>query len=308
MIRLLIALGILVCWHPFAHSEPVLGPGDHTRAIVSDGMRRSYLLHIPPSYDPAKPTPVLLAFHGGGGNAKRMVSFSGLNEKSDQAGFIVVYPSGAGRLPSLLTFNAGNCCGYAMHKKIDDVAFTRRILNELETLLNIDPKRIYATGMSNGGMMTYRLASELADRIAAIAPVAGTMGLTKIHAKRPVPIIHFHGTADENLPLGGGVGKGVSGTDFISVEYSIRAWVNANGCKEEPIVEALPDKAADGTRVIRKVYAGGRQGSEVILILIEGGGHTWPGQNEHPKKLGISTRDISANDMMWDFFLKHPMP
>lgn len=191
-----------------------LGPGDHSCKVTVDGRERNYLVHIPPNYDPKKRTPLVLAFHGGGGNADSMVRFSGLNKKSDEAGFIVVYPSGTGRLERVLTFNGGNCCGYAMNNKVDDVEFTRQLLDDLAKSANIDAKRVFATGMSNGGIMAYLLASELSDRIAAIAPVAGPMGTETCNPKRPVAVIHFHGTADENAPFKGGKGKGISGTDF----------------------------------------------------------------------------------------------
>ena len=153
-----------------------LGPGDHTRMLTVGDVKRNYVVHIPPKYDSKKPMPVVLAFHGGGANADNMIMFSGLNKKSDEAGFIAVYPSGTGRLEKILTFNGGNCCGYAMNNKIDDVEFTRRILDDLAKSANIDPKRVFATGMSNGGIMSYLLASDLSDRIAAIAPVGGPMG------------------------------------------------------------------------------------------------------------------------------------
>lgn len=304
----ILTLGLVLWGQCFAQDRLTFGPGDHIRTIVIDGVERRYLMHIPDRYDPQTATPVLLAFHGGGVNAKHMVTFSGLNEKSDQAGFIVVYPYGTGRLASVLTFNGGNCCGYAMRNSIDDVEFTRQILDDLAKHLSIDSKRVYATGMSNGAIMAYRLASELSERIAAIAPVAGTMGINAIRAKRPVPVIHFHGSADESLPFGGGFGKGLSDTNFYPVEQSIRDWVKANGCNEQPIVDTLSDTANDGTKIIRKLYGGGKDGAEVVLIVVEGGGHTWPGREARAKVLGKSTKNISANDMMWEFFLKHPMP
>lgn len=284
-----------------------LGPGDHTRSLTVGGLKRTYLVHVPPKYDPKKPTPVVLIFHGGGGNAEQMARHCGLNEKSDEAGFIAVYPSGTGRLEKVLTFNGGNCCGYAMNQKIDDVEFTRKLLDDLAKSVNIDPKRVYATGMSNGAIMAYRLASELSDRIAAIAPVAGPMGTETCSPKRPVPVIHFHGTADENAPIKGGKGKGVSGTDFYSVEHSITAWIKANGCEEKPVVTKLPDKTDDGMTVQKKVFGNGKNGAEVVLIEIEGGSHTWPGREPTLRILGKSTQDISANDLMWEFFEKHPM-
>jgi len=284
-----------------------LGPGDHNRTITVGNLNRNYLVHIPAKYDSKKPMPVVLAFHGGGANADNMVAFSGLNRKSDDAGFIVVYPSGTGRLDKILTFNSGNCCGYAMNNKIDDVEFTRKLLDDLAKFVNIDRKRVFATGMSNGGIMSYLLASELSDRIAAIAPVGGPMGTDTCKPNRPVSVIHFHGTADEHAPFKGGKGKGPSGTEFYSVEHSIQAWVKANGCEKEPVVTKLPDRAKDGTRITRNTYGSGKDGAEVVLIEIEAGGHTWPGQVPRLKALGKSTKNISANDLMWEFFEKHPM-
>ena len=153
-----------------------LGPGDHTRTLKVGDLDRKYMIHISKQYDSKTPMPLVLSFHGGGGNAESMVRFCGLNDKADEAGFIVVYPSGTGRLEKLLTFNGGNCCGYAMQNNVDDVAFVRALLDDLATVANIDSKRVFATGMSNGGIISYRLASELSDRIAAIAPVGGPMG------------------------------------------------------------------------------------------------------------------------------------
>ena len=197
----------------FLTSTP-LGPGDHTRTLQVDGRSRNYIVHVPPKYDPKQPTPVVLVFHGGGSNAEQTVRFTGLNDKADKEVFIAVYPNGTGRFERMLTWNGGNCCGYAMQNNVDDVAFTRSLLDDLATVANVDSKRVFATGISNGGIMCYRLASELSDRIAAIAPVAGTMGTETCNPKRPVSVMHFHGTDDTFLPFKGGKGKGVSGTDF----------------------------------------------------------------------------------------------
>jgi polyhydroxybutyrate depolymerase len=301
-----VTFGILLIASALA-ADP-LRPGDHVRKLTVGGRERSYQVHIPSKYDQKKPTPLVLAFHGGGANADSMVRFSGLNEKSDEARFIVVYPSGTGRLERVLTFNGGNCCGYAMNNKVDDVEFTRQLLDDLAKSANIDRKRVFATGMSNGGIMAYRLASELSDRVAAIAPVAGPMGTEACQPKRPVSVMHFHGTADDNAPFKGGKGeKSISGTEFYSVDDSIQAWVKANGCKAEPVITTMPDRAEDGTTITHKTYGGGKDGAEVVLVVIEGGGHTWPGQESRLKMLGKSTKNISANDMMWEFFKKHPM-
>src|ERR1043165_7375006 len=226
-----------------------LAPGDHTRSLEVDKRNRTYIVHIPKSYDGSKPFPVVLAFHGGGSNAEQMVKFCGLNETAVKNGFIVVYPNGTGRLEKILTWNGGNCCGYAMQQKVDDVAFTKAMLDDLGKVVKVDPKRVYATGMSNGAIVSYLLASELSDRIAAIAPVGGPMGTETCNPKRPVPVIHFHGTDDEFAPFKGGKGaKSISGTNFFSVEHSIKAWVKANGCKDEPATVKLPDKARSEER------------------------------------------------------------
>jgi polyhydroxybutyrate depolymerase len=284
-----------------------LGPGDSLRTLKVGELERNYLVHVPSKYDAKTPSPVVLSFHGGGSNAEQMVKFCGLNDKADEAGFIVIYPSGTGRLEKLLTFNGGNCCGYAMNNQVDDVAFVRAILDDLATVANLDARRVYATGMSNGGIIAYRLASELSDRIAAIAPVGGPMGTETCSPRRPVSVLHFHGTEDEFAPFKGGKGKGVSGTNFFSVEHSIKAWVKADGCPEEPVESKLPDRADDGMTVTRKTYGPGKDGTEVVLIEIAGGGHTWPGQEPRVRFLGPCTKDISANDLMWEFFQKHPM-
>ena len=301
----MLLLGLLTLLLP-ANSAP-LRPGDHTRTVQVDGRERQYLVHVPAKYDPEIPMPVVLAFHGGGANADNMVFFSGLSEKADEAGFIVVYPNGTGRLQRMLTFNAGNCCGFAAASNVDDVAFTRCLLDDLESVANVDRRRVYATGMSNGAMMAYRVASELSDRIAAIAPVAGPMGTSECHPARPVSVMHFHGDADEFAPFTGGKGRGPSGTDFYSVQHSIDTWVAVNGCRATPTTTPLPDREDDGT-VVRKVcYDSGEEGAEVVIVVIERGGHTWPGREPRMQSLGVSTRDVSANDMMWEFFEQHPM-
>jgi polyhydroxybutyrate depolymerase len=285
-----------------------LSPGDHLRSIEVDRRTRTYLVHVPAKHDPKKPAPVVLVFHGGASNAQQMVHFCGLNETADEYGFIVVYPSGTGRLKSALTWNGGSCCGYAMQQNIDDVAFTRDLLDDLAKVVACDHKRVYATGMSNGAIMVYRLACELSDRIATIAPVAGPMETEIVNPKRVVSVIHFHGTEDEFAPFKGGKGaKSLTQAHFRSVDGTIRAWVKADGCSEEPTALELPDQARDGTRVTIKTYSGGKGGAEVVLVKIDGMGHTWPGKDPPLRVLGKTTHNVSANEMMWEFFQRHPM-
>jgi polyhydroxybutyrate depolymerase len=285
-----------------------LTSGDYTRTLEAGGRTRSYLVHIPPKYDSKQATPVVLAFHGGAINASIMVIFCGLNETADKEGFIAVYPNGTGQFDKMLTWNGGNCCGYAQSNNVDDVGFTRALLDDLAKVVTLDAKRVFATGISNGGIMCYRLASELSDRIAAIAPIAGTMETATCNPKRPVSVIHFHGTDDEFVPFKGGIGdRKLFQIVFHSVDYSIQAWVKADGCPEKPVVSDMPTKIDDGTTVQRKTYGPGKDGAEVILFTINGGGHTWPGREVGQSLLGKSTKNISVNDLMWEFFKRHPM-
>jgi polyhydroxybutyrate depolymerase len=291
--------------------EGKLSSGDHTCALLVGDLERRYRIYVPKKYDSSKATPVVIVYHGGGGNPESMIRLTGMNAKADEAGFIVIYPYGTGNFAnSLLTFNGGECCGYAIQHNIDDVSFTRKMLDDLAQMANVDADRVFATGLSNGGIMSHYLASELSDRIAAIAPVGGPLMMEAPRNLRPVPVMHFHGTADAFAPFKGGYGKGFLGrskvTSFRSVDHTIQKWVKANGCTTEPESVTLPDVANDSMKVIRRTWRGGKDGSEVVLIEIEGGGHTWPGRKPIVSILGESTMDISANDMMWEFFQRHP--
>ena len=292
-------------------SEPILplNSGDHRRTLFHDNRERTYLVHVPAEYDGSRPWPVVFAFHGGATDAAAMSRFCGLTGKADRAGFIVVYPNGTGRREHLLTWNAGTCCGYAMWNNVDDVGFIGAVIDQLARETNIDLRRVYATGMSNGAMLAYRLAAELSERIAAIAAIAGPMATETCSPSRPVPIIHFHGTADEFAPFEGGIGaRSIAHVYKHSVEYTIGKWLVANDCPPEPSVERLPLIEDDNMPVVKKVYGPGRDGAEIELYIIENGGHTWPGLPPRVAFLGPCTRNISANDLLWDFFQRHPLP
>jgi polyhydroxybutyrate depolymerase len=278
-----------------------LAPGDYTRTVHVGGHKRTYHVHIPPDYDPKKPTPVVLVFHGAGINGRIMRAYCGLDRKADEASFLAVYPDGTGAAGTFLVWNAGGPTGWG---QADDVAFVAALLDDLAKTANVDGKRVYATGISNGAMMAYRLAAELSDRIAAIAPVAGTMVVRKCAPARPVPVLHFHGTKDSLVPLAG-LDKLPPWIPFRSVEGSVAAWVKVNGCKAEPETTLVADGKKDGLMVTRKTYAGGRDSAEVVLYVIEGGGHTWPGRPSLIDVFGKTARSISANDLMWDFFRRH---
>lgn len=282
-----------------------LSPGDHTRTLLIGEQKRTYLVHVPTDYDPEKPVPVVLALHGAAMDGSMMVWFSGLNKKSDESGFIVVYPSGTGLGP-FRTWNAGGFSGKMSEGKADDVAFIGRLLDDLASVVKVDEKRVYACGMSNGGMMCYRLAAELSERIAAIAPVAGTIAIEDSKPKRPVPVIHFHGSKDNIVPFEMKKGRSPSFMKLKGVEDSIQTWVKLNGCDETPKTEAI-SKDGDEMKVTRRSYSGGKDGAEVVLVVIEEGGHTWPGQQPPVDFIGKSVKSVSANDLMWEFFQRHKL-
>ena len=284
-----------------------LGPGDHARSLDVDGRSRSYRIHVPKKYQANRPAPVVLVFHGAGMNAAIMIPFCGMNEKSEDAGFIAVYPDGTGWGP-LHSFNAGGFTGITSPDRADDVKFVSALLDDLASVLKFDARRVYATGMSNGGMMCYRLAAELSDRLAAVAPVSGTMAIDEAKPKRPVPILHFHGTADRVVPHTGPDKGTPKFLTFKSVKETIQMWVKLNRCHPQPVVQTLADKAEDGTTVTQASYNARPGGAEVILVEIAGGGHTWPGKTSPLRLLGKSTRDFSSNDMMWQFFQRHQLP
>lgn len=283
-------------------AEP-LGPGDHERTLLLGEQERSYLVHIPKKYDPKTPAPVVLALHGAAMDGSMMVWFSGLNEKSNEAGFIVVYPSGSGIGP-FRTWNAGGFKGAWAEGRADDVAFIGKLLDELARVVNVDAKRVYACGMSNGAMMCYRLAAELSERITAIAPVAGTIAIEESKPKRAVPVMHFHGTEDTFVPFEQAKGGTPSFMKLKGVEELVRIWVKLNGCEETAKTEVI-SKDGDELKVTRSTCAGGKDGSEVVLVTIQGGGHTWPGKQPPVGLIGKSAMNISANDLMWAFFQKH---
>jgi polyhydroxybutyrate depolymerase len=267
---------------------------------------------VPKNYDPKKPTPVVLILHGAWTNGLITAIYSGLNRTADEKNFIAVYPNGTGMLETALFWNSGGRDRQALMGRTppDDVKFLGAVLDDLETVANVDSKRIYATGISNGGMMCYRLAGEMSERIAAIAPIAGTLCQDEVHLKRAIPVLHFHGTEDKLVPYDGSNSAAKELLRCKSVDDTVRTFAKLDGCPDKPSEEALPNKAEDGTSVTRYTYGPGKDGSEVVLIKITGGGHNWPDRpvrQSMQTMLGTVTHQISANEMIWDFFEKHPM-
>ncbi|MCA9117610.1 MAG: prolyl oligopeptidase family serine peptidase [Planctomycetaceae bacterium] len=310
--------GLLLSGLLLAAAAGGLEPGEHTRELQVEGETRSYLVHVPPeSVSPALPPgdsrkqqrtgwPVVLVFHGGHGNARMMQRFCGMNETADRSGFVAVYPNGTGNGRGL-SFHAG-LGGLLFRNKPDDVVFVEALLADLSRSIHIDSRRVYATGMSNGGMMSYHLARSLPERIAAIAPVAGTMPPDDRPLKRPVPLMHFHGTEDRLVPWDGPNNRTARYLRFLPVDETVGRWRKDNLTVDQLVEQKLPDTDGDGRHVYRTEWAAGENGAPVILYRIDGGGHTWPGRAPRLRLLGDSTLDIPANELIWQFFSQHQLP
>jgi len=223
-----------------------------------------------------------------------------MNEVAERAGFLAVYPDGTGLTRSHLTWNAGTCCGYALRSRVDDVGFVDRLIDDLCERYPVDPRRIYACGMSNGAMLCYRLACELSHRIAAIGPVAGDMGVSGPVPSRPVPLIHFHGLQDQNSCFEGGVGSNqIQPVPHRSIRGGIDWWREVNGCAPRPEI-----RKEDDCVIERYAPLPGEPGAPVLLYTLPRGGHTWPGGIDvTPRmKTGRLVASVDASAIMWEFF------
>ena len=219
------ALYSLFAINSSGHAASKLSAGNHTLSFMHDGRDRSYIVHLPPQVDSGQGLPVVLNFHGGGGRASGQQKYALMDNTADDHGFVVIYPNGIGRFKKrLLTWNTGKCCGYAMKENVDDVGFVIALLDDISQKTNIDRKRVYATGLSNGAMMSYRLAVEASAHIAAIAPVAGAMMVETFIPKHPVPVMHIHSIDDPRAIYGGGLGPL---PPWVRTLERARRWVGA---------------------------------------------------------------------------------
>ncbi len=280
-------------------------PGDYDFCLQHGGLTRTYKVHVPPSYKTTTPTPLILAFHGGGGDSENMANdeYYNLISKSNKEGFIVVFPNGASKLRSgkLATWNAGNCCGYARDNNVDDVGFVKVTIDDLESKLNIDSRKIFAIGMSNGGMFCYRLACDLTDKFKAIASVAGTDNCTDCIPYKPISVMHIHAKDDGHVLFNGGAGKDAfrdisKVTDFTPVPETISRWVKRNHCVNNP------KRVLEKDGVYCDLYSGCESNVQVMLCVTENGGHSWPGGQKPREKADTPSNAISVVDEIWEFF------
>ncbi|MBL9028796.1 MAG: prolyl oligopeptidase family serine peptidase [Myxococcales bacterium] len=286
-----------------AMASPYPGGTTTEDMLVHDDLERTFRVHLPPAYEDGTPAPLVLMLHGGGGSGRQLEEDSSkMSEVADREGFIAVYPDGTG---TLRTWNGGGCCGSAVTNEIDDVGFVAALLDQLEATICVDRRRIYASGMSNGGILSHRLACELPSRFAAVAPVAGAEMAPTCTPSEPVALMHIHGTADGHVPPEGGFGCGPANVSFPPLADTLERRRLINGCEESP---SPTFTAGDGTC---SAYDG--CAADVVLCLIQGGGHSWPGGEPNADVIecpedGPQSTTFSASEEVWRFFAEHPKP
>jgi polyhydroxybutyrate depolymerase len=283
---------------------------DYSSSMLHNGLTRTYSIHIGNSYDYMKSTPLVFVLHGGGGNGQDIMKHTNFNVVADRENFILVYPDGFEN-----HWNDGRGVQWqAQIENVDDVGFISALIEKLSTEYNIDSRRIFVTGISNGGMMSHRLACELTEHIAAIAPVASNIPVSMVSKwkpSQPVSVLIINGTEDPLERWDGGeirLGNNTYGV-VLSVADTVKFWTDKNRCMAQPVSKHLSDnKPFDGTSVITTVYRGCDGNIEVVLYQIEGGGHTWPGGIQYlPQSIiGKTSREFNASEVIWQFFKEHP--
>src|SRR5579859_2736892 len=286
-------LGAILAWGYFADST--------NGSMVSSGVTRRYLLYVPKSYHQARPAALVISLHPAATWGAFERNISRWNELAEQYGFIVVYPNGSGAFFG--GFSAGaHVWPAGPHSLPRDARFISELIDKLERDYNIDPKRIYVDGMSNGGGMAFALSCEIPDRIAAVGVVAGAIeGDRNCRDPRPVPTIVFHGTADKFAVYEGGK-SAVAPVVLANIPHWVRQVAQRNQCQAEGKESRL------SASVRRLVYSGCAKNADVVFYTIKGGGHTWPGGKHLPEWIaGRTTDEISASRLMWAFYQQHPL-
>lgn len=291
---------------PTTPVETIPGPGDYRRTLTAEGFERLYLVHVPPGYDPERPPPVVMAFHGTPGNAELMRRITDLDRLADARGFVTVYPEAA-----VGDWSTGclACPSASDHARIDDVDFVRKVFARLSAQLPVDTRRAYAVGFSNGALFTNRLACDAADLFAGSAIIGATLlddeFTPSCDPARAIPIILIHGDLDPSFPPEGRRFGGRPGAPrTISIDATVEKWASRNGCASPSAPEPLPDTTTDGTRVRVSEWTGCDRGATVRFFEIQGGGHTWPSSPlQFHRSLGPKSLDLDASEAIVRFFL-----
>ena len=264
-------------------------------SIFFSGRWRTYLTHLPIGYNVTKKYPLILAFHGGSPLGYQSIQYqSRLSEKSDSAGFIVVYPEGV-KFAGNRTWNAGGCCAPATSLNIDDIGFVNSLLNTLNKIRSIDSTRVYATGFSNGALLSYKIANQLTRRFAAIAIVEGDFVSYPWQPSQPIPIISFHSYMDQNVKYYGGVTTGTTGTYFPPQDSMFTIISSTYSCalKKETLFH-------DASKYDHFKYSNCSGNAVIEQYVSYDGEHSWPG-GQSLSGVAVSTQ-FSATYLMWKFF------
>ncbi|MEP1488425.1 MAG: alpha/beta hydrolase-fold protein [Algibacter sp.] len=275
---------------------------EYYESILSDGLERTYFVHLPASYNPSISYPLIFAMHGGGQLGYEGIEFqSQLSELSDSENFIVVYPEGF-KILGFRTWNAGDCCPSATTLATDDVGFINSLLEKLKLEISINRKKVYATGFSNGGQFAYKLANRYPDKFAAVSSVAGVLQDFPFNPVRKVPIIHFHSYQDLNAPYNGGFSSSPNiNFEFPSIDSTLLLIANDYNCDliKQTIFNDL------NTYDFFK-YSDCENNVQIELYVSQDGGHTWPG-GQALSNLEI-TNHFNASYLMWNFFKNYELP
>lgn len=303
---LLSATAMNLAWNPH-FGPPACAAEEHT--ITVDGLERSYLVVCPA--DAAGPRPVVLAFHGGRGNARQMQRYSRFDALAKKEQFVVVYPEAL-----YGNWNDGRGVRFlrAQRENVDDMKYVRAVVDDVAKHCPIDRSRIFATGISNGAFISHRLAAEASDLVAAVAPVVGGMAppiAEKFSPEFPVSILIIQGDADPLIPYdGGGVAAnlGPARGKLAPTPETLARYVKRNGNAGEPVITTQDNDPDDGTTVEIRKYPDGPGGVKTELYLVKGGGHCWPGRPAYlpERTIGKASQEFSATDVIWDFFKSCP--
>lgn len=276
-----------------------------------NGDERSYEIHVPDFPAPDAGWPLVIAVHGLGSDAAGVRARSGFDDIADEEGFIVAYPDGLAR--AWIDAGIGDTIANTDIASLN-LDFFNALIDEIDSTYGLDERRIYVTGISNGGMFSFHVACNMSDRIAAVGLIAAasiSQSFDNCDPAEPVAYIAFHGTSDTVVPYEGG--QIVPGFDelgeFQSAHQAAEFWATVNGCQSEPAREQLPDTNSGDTSIAyRESWQPCESGRPVQLITLDGSGHTWPGHPPRGQRLGATNLDIDASQMLWDFFEANPRP